>query len=399
MTRRRRGFRELLLFCLKKKLYIIPLGQRVKHILLVLVTLIVCTNVSMANHILGGEVSYKYIKNSEYKIFVKVYRDCQECKLGTYGGGTNTTKCPDITSLEIRNALNGSVLTTVALNRDGYKDITPVCSSAGSACSNNSTINYGIEEHSFSVTVDLASYKTTCNFEFGLKMFSRSKTLDNQTFYNYARLDLCGGQHNNSTQFSAAPLQVLYLSEETSYNLEAKDEDGDSLSYQLSKALKDYDKSMTYTTGFSEKKPLNVLGSISFSEESGQLTFTPNKLDDIGVFVLEVTEWRRINGKMEAIGVTRRDVQFLVINSPGNDPPKLINTERSYSVCAGEELCVDYNAQNNSTGPNYDSVYFSCNSPIKNYRFYIHKFKVAPYYGSTFCWSTTSKRPKPSAML
>jgi hypothetical protein len=55
-----------------------------------------------------------------------------------------------------------------------------------------------------------------------------------------------------------------------------------------------------------------------------------------------MTEWRKDTaGKYKKIGVTRRDMQFIVMSCPDNNPPKITNKKYSHTVCEGTQLCFN----------------------------------------------------------
>ena len=381
--------------------------KRISHIIL-LFTMCLIPFVSMSNHILGGDIFYEHISNKKYKVLVRIYRDCKECTFNGNGGGSLDT-CADLQEIILYNKNDGTFLEKISLTRESFKDITPVCASVTSRCSGNQGSPYGIEEHWFSCEVDFSNYSNVCNFEISTKMSSRSTEIHEnnqaQHYYNNSVIDLCKASNNNSVRFESKPLQIVYLNEPVRYNIEAIDTDGDSLSFALVKAKISFDKFIAYPTDRSETKPLDVKCSdvpctvnkdlavptgIYFNESSGELVFTPNKLNESGVFVIEITEFRNVNGNMEIVGVTRSDVQFYVANSPGNIPPKLLNDNLTFSICAGDEICIDFNAVAHKTGLVYDTVNFSCFSSVDNFFFKVNPSNNPPYNSLSYCWKTSS---------
>ena len=384
------------------------MSKHIKHIIILMVILII-PNTGIANHVLGGNVFYEHITAKKYKIKVRVFRDCNECSFGGVGGGGSLDTCSDLKVVSIYNKDNGSWISDVTVTRESFKDITPVCSGITSKCGTNPGVIFGIEEHWFSCIIDFSSYSNVCNFEISTKISSRSTSInannEAQHYYNNAVLNLCKQTVNNSARINAIPLQIIYLNEAVRYNIEAYDVDGDSLSYKLVKAKISFDKFIDYSIGKSETLPLKVLcpnnpcvidktltkpTGLYFSEKSGELVFTPDKLDESGVFVIEITEHREINGTMEIVGVVRSDVQFYVANPIGNNPPDLLNDVLEFKICAGDDFCIDFNATDKKYGSKYDTVSFSCFSEVKGFSFIENSSKNEPYNSSSFCWETTA---------
>jgi len=362
---------------------------------------LIIPNTGIANHILGGDVFYEHISGKKYKVKIRIFRDCNECSFGGFGGGSSNDTCADLESISIYNKNNGVLLSSISVTRESYKDITPVCNAITSSCGSNPGINYGIEEHWFYSIVDFTSFSGVCNFEIGVKMSSRSTDINEnneaQHYYNNAILNVCKVPNNNSAKINASPLQIVYLNELVKYNIEASDKDGDSMSYKLMKAKISIDKFIEYPSTMSDKKPLTVKPpGVIFDNKVGELSFTPFKLGESGVFVIEITEHRKINGVMQVVGVVRSDVQFYVANSPGNSPPGLLNDEMDFEICAGDEICIDFSATDVKTGQNYDTVNFTCFSEVKGFDFLINNLKNEPYKSSSFCWKTNSFDAKPT---
>lgn len=382
--------------------------KQIVNIALFLVVLVLSVQAN-ANHILGGEVSYKHIANKKYKVIVKVYRDCGECKFNGVGGGSSSENCQDSFNLVVYNLDNNrSYVDDIVLVRDSFKDITPVCSSVKSLCGGTTGINYGIEAHWFSCVVDFSTYINACNFELGTQIYSRSNEIhhnqETQHYYNNSVLNLCKINNNNSAVTQASPLQILYTNEPVRYNIEAMDPDGDSLSYELVKAKISPELFIQYPPGKNEKEPLtpycppqctinkyaNPPTGIYFNTRTGELVFTPFKEDESGIFVIQVNEWRKVNGVMTKIGEVRSDVQFYVSKNSGNASPKMMNDDFEFEICANEDLCIDFNATDTKTGVAYDTVSFTCFSAVQNFYFKENAFRNPPYKSASFCWTPTN---------
>jgi gliding motility-associated-like protein len=374
---------------------------KIRNIILIAALFLGVVGQSDAKHIYGGEITYVHLEAKKYKVFVKVYRDCSECKFDGNGGGTNTEYCPDIPELKLLNSINGKSLATFALNRQSVNDITPVCSTQVSLCGNNSNFPNGIEEHLMYTIVDLGDYNNICKFDFALSMSSRNECVNPSSlaekFYNYASVDLCGVPNNNSAVLNSDPLHFIYLNKATRYSVAATDADGDSMSYHLVDAKISYDKSIAYGTNKSSKKPLTVNcldqpctvnknlrapTGLYFNDTTGELVLTATKQDECGVFVIEVREWRKVGGQYVQVGLVRRDVQFNVQVIGTNNAPYFTNSVLDYSTCANEEICIDFAVNDLES----DSVKIFWNEGISDGQFIVKNHKRAPYHSAAFCW-------------
>ena len=174
---------------------------RLKNLLL---SLLLCagfgayTDNLYADHILGGEVSYKHVSSNVYKFKVQLYRNCNECVF-------NSGNCADIKNLEIYASPEelgfAKKLKNIPLTRISKRDITPVCKTVNSSC-NGGSFPDGVEEWTFEGSVDFDTVsKDYCKFEIAIRVESRRDAWSqggNEAFYNYARINTCGGRTNSS---------------------------------------------------------------------------------------------------------------------------------------------------------------------------------------------------------
>ncbi len=291
-----------------------------------------------ASHVLGGEITHKFESGNRYSFQVVVYRNCSECAF-------NTNNCSDIPDLEIVGSPGtlraGQRLASVALMRTSVRDITPLCNGQLSRCDTSTGFPSGIEAWIFSGSYDFSNLLLTqCEFDATIRVDSRSDAWGTaEYYYNYSRLNLCNSIRNVSpTIETVAPVFLLAQNEAFRYNLMAVDADGDSLSYRLGTALRGYERSLVYPSGLSSGRPItaycaspplcnpnpsaNPPSGIWFDSLNGGLICTPVSSGERGFLVLEIIEWRMVAGKMTNVGITRRDVQYLV-TAVGNHMPDI----------------------------------------------------------------------------
>src|SRR5690606_20550361 len=105
-----------------------------------------------------------------------------------------------------------------------------------------------------------------------------------------------------------------------------------SLSYHLVTAMQAENTAANYASGYSPTRPVifwmwpsNTFprpGGLHLDPVCGLLSFIPTNVNNAGVFVIEIKEWRYINGQPEEIGSVKRDFQIIQIPCPNNDQPK-----------------------------------------------------------------------------
>lgn len=310
---------------------------------------------AIANHVIGGEVTYTKIAGLKYKFTATVYRNCNECQF-------NTSNCADIKTLDVLVSPEQSgtyrKVGSIALGLKSKSDITPLCRIYQSSC-NGGSFSRGIEKWEYTGEVDFDTItKDFCQFEIGIRIESRLNAYSigtSEAFYNFTRLYLCNGESNNSVAFQSPAYYLMAQNESFTYNLLATDADGDSLSYKLVTAQKGFASNITYNGAYGAEYPLDVycpgancslnetawpIEGIGINAETGWMGFTPIIKGQTGFLVVEVSEWRTIGGKKVKVGVTRRDLQFEVIDA-GNYAAKLFTPQLHYYTCAGEDLGID----------------------------------------------------------
>jgi gliding motility-associated-like protein len=307
-----------------------------------------------ATHIVGGEFTYEFIGNNQYRITFDLYRDCEKgskeaiaddvnASFGIYNNDNDqwldrfplistdaTILPPDFNNSCITNAPNVCLnrlrfrfTRTIPINNSGYLIVYQRC------CRNTAQNINGTNGNQVGAT-----YFTTINPQFGF---------------------------NNSAVPKSFPPQIICINNPLIYDASEIDADGDSLSYALCNA-KDYDdiqnpaptalqinkppyQDIPYQLGYSGGNPITSSPAISIDPKTGIMTGTPTQ---IGRFVVTLccTEWR--NGI--AVCVNRRDFQFEITNCSKTvlaNTPVFSDEPNTYIV-----NCQDYSVKfkNTSSG-------------------------------------------------
>ncbi len=365
-----------------------------------------------ATHVMGADITYKCLDTLKFEFTVKYYRYCGGVP---FGNPSNITKLICTKT----GASQG-----VSLTRQSIRDVTPVCATATKPCnpSNTSRTGDGIEEHYYTVTIDFnkAPYSNLtkngcCEIRLETGQCCRNSNITsgaaNQNFYTYATIDLCKAPCNSSPSLTTEPIAYLCCNQPFYYNNGASDtSDFDSLSYSFADPLRGYNNKIAYSGNYTYKNPFDSYypGSLKppyvnqnanppigiyLDEETGDLIFTPVKCDEITVAVLEVKEWRKNDkGKYEVIGVTRRDMQFITKQCPGNNPP-IIKGQFTSTVCEGSQLCYTITTEDKVKvpppplpTPDPDTVTVKWNRGIPGASFTVTNAK-AINQSARFCWT------------
>jgi gliding motility-associated-like protein len=366
-----------------------------------------------ATHMMGADITYRCIDTLKFEIIIKFYRDCRGI---AFNGPSGTIRCK-----------TGGGSQSLGLSRTAIRDVTPVCATAAAPCSPRNTgfTGEGIEEHTYKATVDFnkVPFKSMvangcCKFIIETGQCCRNGAINtgiSGNFYTYAEIDVCKAPCNSSPSLTTEPVAFLCCNQPFFYNNGASDTaDFDSLSYAFANPLRGWNQNISYSGNYSKDKPFQAYDptgrgivnpnanppiGIYLDPETGDLIFTPTKCNEVTVAVLEVTEWRKNpkTGKMEVIGVTRRDMQFVTKNCPDNNPP-IINGPFSYTVCEEEKLCFTVTTDDkvyvppSGVKPPPDTVTIKWNRGIPGATFNVVN-PLALHQSGRFCWTP----PKGSA--
>jgi len=329
-----------------------------------------------ATHAMGADLSWDCIGPNQYRITLKLYRDCN-------GVNMNNTR-----SLNISRCGNNSTLT---LNRVGTpRDITPLCPSAPRRC-NGGTGQFGVEEWIYQGTVTFPAGCNNIRISHSLccrnNAITTLQTPGSENLYVEGTINNTVSPCDNSPQFLNLPTAFLCRGQQTFYNHGGFDPDGDSLAYSLVACEEALNNPVEYNTGFGATTPLSTVSGITIDPSTGAIAFTPSTAQ-VGVLCVLVREFR--NGVF--IGETVRDIQFTVINC-SNNLPFAIGVDASgqaivnYSItsCFGQQLCFDIRGTDIDPA---DSVFMSWNGAVSGATFNTQNTSADTVVG-TFCWNPT----------
>ncbi len=265
-----------------------------------------------ATHVMGSDITYKCLGNGRYEVTATVYRDCNGVQLSN-------------TPVQARcNAGTRSF----SLPKISVKDITGIDSRCPTQSRCSGSYAYGIEEHTFKGIIDL-SVLNCCEVTLSWSQCCRNSNIStgaaNQNFYTEAVLNKCQTPCNSSPVFTSKPAALICVGQDFVFNNGALDtvDVGDSLSYRLVDPLSGQGAKISYSGSWSAQRPISFLGfpnaglnqpaGFRLDPVTGDLSFRPTVQNQVTVLVLEVTEWRKINGVMTKVGITRRDMQIIVV--------------------------------------------------------------------------------------
>ncbi len=324
---------------MKKKLLALPLLRSVLLLLLALLA-----RPAMASHLLGGELTYRFIDALgpaaaplRYELTLTVYTVCNNTvtlsnQIGIYERSTGTRLV--MTSVNTSNVVSGNVGVTFPT--------TAVCNTP--AVIPGCTISGPSQPFSFYKVVTLVNLPNTTS-GFYAAYVSNARTSDILNLANPGGEDLEIATamapptiFNRSPVFANTAVAVICANDTTYYLNNAIDADGDELEYTfgqpygnngnatLPATFTNPQPGVVYSTvkAYSANTPFGVGRGIinHLDAATGIAVFATPTVGKYSVAV-DVKEYRLINGVRTLLGSTRRDVQLVVAVCPSTPAPTL----------------------------------------------------------------------------
>jgi gliding motility-associated-like protein len=371
-----------------------------KRIIYILLFLII-SYANYATHIVGGAFDVQWVGGNNYKISLKVLRDCRS--------GQADFNRPNI-RIGVYQKNNNSLVTYFTIpfvSSQKLQFISLKCSGSTIECT---------EEGYYSGTVSFLSLTNAAGYYISWERCCRNSIISNinspgdasTAFY----AEIPPRVFNNSTpKYTKNPVTLMCVGVPYSYNFNFVDVDNDILIYSLVDPLNgNLDRNnnnggaatnypgpyepINWLTGYNANTSIIGNPSLYIDRNTGEINVTPNS---IGTYVaaIKVEEFR--NGFK--IGEVRFELQFNVVLCTPNPPPLINYSDTAstiqrtfYEVEIPNSICFDINANDLSTPG--DSLYMNISSPHFASSFTsqpnVNK-QVDGYKKLTnrFCWQTT----------
>jgi gliding motility-associated-like protein len=360
---------------MKKNLPALPL---LRLALLLLLALLV--RPAMASHLLGGELTYRFIDALgpataplRYELTLTVYTVCNnnvtlDRNIGIYERSTGARII--MTTVNYSTVIGGNVNVTFPTSAVCNTPVVPP------GC----TITGPSQPFSFyRVTVQVNLPNTAAGFYAAYSSNARTMDIINLANPDSENLEIATVMapptiFNRSPVFANTAVAVICANDTTYYLNNAIDADGDELEYSFGRpfsAALPATTPFTYpptgvvyatTNAYSPTTPFGVGRGIinHLNASTGIATFSTPTLGKYSVAV-DVKEYRVINGVRTLLGSTRRDVQLVVANCPSTPSPTLpapiaigsttVPLPRNYTIEAGTTQTIPIIAKQRTNNP------------------------------------------------
>lgn len=300
-------------------------------------------NQASATHFMGIDIQVNCVNACTVEVEWRVYRDCTG---SSFFSPSPLTWTPTVTGCNAPNPLgNWSIQTQV--------EVTPICPSIATACTNPSSTINGVQEFYQSRQYDICTgINANCEWDISWESCCRNGIItsgaasqSHGVINHYSIAQGC----NNSPVYMNNPLFYACANTASSIFMGGIDPDGDSLSYSLASCLSTGTTPVTYNAGYSPTSPLGSSWNVTVDPTSGVLNLSPATGNIVvGVICITTTEWR--NGSI--VGTNTRDIQVAILACPANTPATLgpitnlstgatLSSPNTITVCAGTSLCFD----------------------------------------------------------
>jgi gliding motility-associated-like protein len=322
----------------------------IQHLILVLL-LTLTGPIARATHISGGEMTYTYLGNNQYRVDLTIFRDCSPNNtLGTgfddiaYVGAFRPN---GLFVFSFEMDLIGATTDFIPVNLENPCFVLPP-----DVCIQRAVYS---EVVTFDPSADgyILAYQRCCS----------NASVANLDFPNGTGMTLTSTipgtatatWGNSSPVFNNLPSVAMCLNAEYFFDQGAVDPDGDDLEYFFCDPLQGADQAnpapaipsnppflpVVFSNGFSSSYPIPSAPAFSINPETGYITGTPNQL---GMYVVCLCVQESRNGVV--LNTTRRNFQFRVTAC---DPNIVAGIIPQSTFCFGTEFQFTNNSINATT--------------------------------------------------
>ncbi len=295
-----------------------PLYTRAVSVLCLLVILLFSPKI-YATHIVGGDLSYECLGNNEYRITMRVYRDCY---LGQ-------APFDNFAMMRIFTGPNGNIPfgPERLVGPPQESNIPPVVSNPCLMPPANVCVEVGLYEEILTLPYNSngyhISYQRCCRNNTISNIFNPQAAGATYTiFISDEAQQTC----NNSPTFNDFPPIVICAGQDIDFDNSATDSEGDQIVYSFCApflggsqnnptptALSPPYNEVNFINPFTPENPLGGTPPVTIDANTGLISGIPTALGQYVVGVC-VEEYRVINGVQVLLSTTKRDFQFNVVD-------------------------------------------------------------------------------------
>lgn len=352
--------------------------------LLLIFIILITPHAANAGHVVGAEISYKWISGNTYEITLTLYRDC--------ASPIPAPNNPVVNYSSVTCGKNNNVVLT-PVSGTGI-EITRTCGSQTTTCNGGTAL--GIQKYVYKTTITLSAQCS--DWVFGYDVCCRNCDITTVATpgcsgapgtYVSATLNNIVAPTNSSPVFTNLPMSLVCIGQPFQYNNGVVEINGDSLVYSFITPQERQGTNITYLPGYTAGSFLSSSTGITLNSTNGDITINATS-SEISIMAILVKEYR--NGIL--VGSVIRDVQVWTMVCTNRLPSATgINSTSNFniSVCAGAPLNIFINSMDENAG---QIVTMTWNNGIPGASF---TSSGSPYPTGQFNWTPTlaDARPQP----
>ncbi|MFD2718063.1 gliding motility-associated C-terminal domain-containing protein [Hymenobacter monticola] len=297
-----------------------------------------------ANHLMGGELTYRYLDAAgtrdapfRYRFTASIYYD----NINLPGGD------PYVPITIFSKAPGRPMLSRLVVTRTSLEAL----SQSATGCTPQSP---GVTLGQYVVTVALPAVAE--GYEAVLVVNNRSTMLTNLRAPDLQSMSVAvdvapPSLPNSSPVFSDRAAIEICLGDTSTVLNNAYDADGDRLSYRFGTPTAPVNNMaaspVVYAPGYSAAAPFGAAGYVGIDARTGLARYY-GRTQGAFLLAVDVSEYRIVNGREILLGTMRRDIQVFVrvCGGPVNQPPvfTVAPAQRNFQVVPGQVLNVDITA-------------------------------------------------------
>ncbi len=271
---------------------------------------------AQATHVIGGQITYDCQTACTYTIYQTTFMDCGSFGTPAPGG---IPAAPIISFQGIGPGCSQPLAVSPWI-LVSYTEITPICATMATNCTNSSSMIYGQMEAVYKRDYNFCVTGACNQYDVSWSSCCRNSVLTsgsaNSAIYLDARIDLSYSPCNNSPYFTSSPVAYICAGTGAVISQAAFDPDGDSLIYYLGNCMHSNGTPVGYNPGYSATSPLGPGWSVSLDYVTGTLTILPGTGGIVsGSVCIYVDEYK--NGNF--VGTINRDMQVNVLSCTGSN--------------------------------------------------------------------------------
>lgn len=346
---------------------------------LLLLVLLLLTHAAQATHLLGGELTYRYLDDNgpmpapfRYELTVTIYNNCNagvadpntNAVIGFYDQATGAKLVLTSTNYAstTTEANNGTTAQTGVMSITTYSISDCIAPRVPAGC----PVTGPAQPFRLQKFVGVVNLPASASGYYAV--FSRAaRNIDITNIANannQAALTLYATiapqlRINHSPVFADTAVAIICQNDTTITLNNASDADGDRLVYSFDTPYTSFPVGnglvptglftplppvVTYNAGYSRANPFGPgTGNFALLDASTGVARYGAMSQGRYVVAVDVAEYRTINGQEILIGTTRRDLQLVVVSCPATRAPVLpppTVLPRSYTIAEGQTLTI-----------------------------------------------------------